>query len=384
MEVQELSCIARCIDHTLLRPDATAADIRNLCAEARQYGFASVCVNPYWVPLAAAELAGSPVKVCTVVGFPLGASATEIKVAETEDAVRAGAQEIDMVLNIGELRGGNYDAVRGDIQAVVTAAHRGGAIVKVILETGLLDDDQKIIACTLAQARGRGIRQDLHRVSAPHGATVHDVALMRRTVGAEMGVKASGGIRTLEDLKKMLAAGATRIGASASVKIIEAASAVTQPSMTQPRKAPVRFRERVELLDFLLEVSRITAETLDLDKLLENVAAIVKDVVPYDLFAILLWSDRQQGLSIRYAIGHREEVVRTLTIRLNEGITGAAAATRAPILVDDVRQDPRYLNALDAVRSELAVPMMARGKLVGVIDLQSTRLQRLHRSRTAA
>jgi phosphoserine phosphatase RsbU/P len=144
--------------------------------------------------------------------------------------------------------------------------------------------------------------------------------------------------------------------------------------MTQPRKAPVRFRERVELLDFLLEVSRITAETLDLDKLLENVAAIVKDVVTYDLFAILLWSDRLQSLSIRYAIGHREEVVRTLAIRLNEGITGVAAASRTPILVDDVRQDPRYLNALDAVRSELAVPMQARGKLVGVIDLQSTRL----------
>src|SRR5580700_4294 len=144
--------------------------------------------------------------------------------------------------------------------------------------------------------------------------------------------------------------------------------------MGNPRKSAV-FRERVELLDFLLEVSRITAETLDLDKLLEKVAVIVKDVVPYDLFAILLWSDRQKGLSIRYAIGHREEVVRTLTIALDEGITGAAAATRSPIVVDDVRQDPRYLNALDAVRSELAVPMLARGRLVGVIDLQSTRLR---------
>ena len=153
--------------------------------------------------------------------------------------------------------------------------------------------------------------------------------------------------------------------------------------MTQPRLSPtrssgksqVRFRERVELLDFLLEVARVTAETLDLDKLLENVAAIVKDVVPYDLFAILLWSERRQALGIRYAIGHREEVVRTLEVTLNEGITGAAAATRAPILVDDVRLDPRYLNALDAVRSELAVPMIARGQLVGVIDLQSTRLK---------
>ncbi len=154
---------------------------------------------------------------------------------------------------------------------------------------------------------------------------------------------------------------------------------MTQPSMTQtraphPRKTQVRFRERAELLDFLLEVSRITAETLDLDKLLENVAAIVKEVVPYDLFAILLWSDRQQGLTIRYSIGHREELVRTLVVPLNEGITGAAAASREPILVEDVRRDPRYLNALDAVRSELAVPMMARGNLVGVIDLQSTRV----------
>jgi sigma-B regulation protein RsbU (phosphoserine phosphatase) len=145
--------------------------------------------------------------------------------------------------------------------------------------------------------------------------------------------------------------------------------------MGSPRKAPVRFREREELLDFLLEVSRVIAETLDLDKLLENVATIIKDVVPYDLFAILLWSERSQGLTIRYAIGHREEVVRSLTVPLNEGITGAAAATRTPILVDDVTKDPRYLNALDAVRSELAVPMMARGKLVGVIDLQSTRLK---------
>ena len=153
---------------------------------------------------------------------------------------------------------------------------------------------------------------------------------------------------------------------------------MTQPRMTparqsQNRKSQVRFREREEVLDFLLEVSRITAETLDLDKLLEHVAAIVKTVVPYDLFAILLWSERQQGLTIRYSIGHREEVVRTLVVPLNEGITGAAAATRQPILVDDVRQDPRYLNALDAVRSELAVPMMVRGQLVGVIDLQSTR-----------
>jgi len=216
--------IAATIDHTLLRPEATATDIRQVCAEARKYGFASVCVNPYWVPLVAGELAGSPVKVCTVVGFPLGASATAVKVQEAETAIRAGAKEIDMVLNIGELRGGNCDAVREDIQAVVQAAHKSGAIVKVILETALLDDSQKEIAATLAKLAGAEFVKTSTGFG-PHGATVHDVALMRRVVGAEMGVKASGGIRTLEDLKSMTAAGATRVGASASVKIIEATAA---------------------------------------------------------------------------------------------------------------------------------------------------------------
>jgi deoxyribose-phosphate aldolase len=213
--------LARCIDHTLLRAEATAGDIRRLCAEARQYGFASVCVNPYWVPLVVAELAGSSVKVCTAVGFPLGASATEVKVAETEVAVRAGAQEIDMVLNIGELRGGNHDAVRRDIEAVVAAAHSGGALVKVILETALLDDPQKIEACNLAKLAGAEFVKTSTGFST-HGATVPDVALMRQAVGPQMGVKASGGIRTLEDVRSMLAAGATRIGASSGVKIIEA------------------------------------------------------------------------------------------------------------------------------------------------------------------
>ncbi len=152
-------------------------------------------------------------------------------------------------------------------------------------------------------------------------------------------------------------------------------SSNSNPAQPAPRKSKVRFRERAELLDFLLEVSRVTSETLDLDKLLANVASIVKEVLAYDLFAILLYNEKQQGLSIRYSIGHREEVVRSLIIKLDEGITGAAAAARQPVLVDDVRQDPRYLNALDAVRSELAVPMMARGKLVGVIDIQSTRVK---------
>src|SRR5260370_28845732 len=143
---------------------------------------------------------------------------------------------------------------------------------------------------------------------------------------------------------------------------------------TPARKSTVRFQERAELLDFLLEVSAATSETLDLDRIMGNVAEIVKDVIPYDLFAILLYSERQRGLSIRYAIGHRDEIVRSLVLPLGEGITGAAAASRQPILVPDVRSDPRYLTARDAVQSELAVPMLARGKLVGVIDLQSTRL----------
>jgi deoxyribose-phosphate aldolase len=217
------TAIAALIDHTLLRPDATASDIRKLCEEARQYSFASVCVNPYWVPLAASALAGSSVKVCTVVGFPLGANSTAIKVAETKEAVQAGAREIDMVLNIGELRGGNNDAVRQDIQAVTEAAHRANAIVKVILETALLDDQQKAVACTLAKNAGAEFVKTSTGFST-HGATASDVALMRKTVGPDMGVKASGGIRTLEDLKNMVAAGATRIGASAGVKILEAAA----------------------------------------------------------------------------------------------------------------------------------------------------------------
>ncbi len=218
------SSIAALIDHTLLKPEATAADIRKVCAEARHYGFASVCVNPYWVRLVAEELAGSLVKVCSVVGFPLGVSATQIKVAETAAAIRDGAQEIDMVLNIGELRGGNHDAVRTDIQAVVEIAHACGAIVKVILETALLDDQQKIAASLLAKEAGA----DFVKTSTgfgPGGATAADVALMRRTVGPAMGVKASGGVRTLEDLRTMAAAGANRVGASASVKIVEATAA---------------------------------------------------------------------------------------------------------------------------------------------------------------
>jgi deoxyribose-phosphate aldolase len=221
--------IARLIDHTLLRPEATRESILQLCNEAREYNFASVCVNAYWVPLAASQLAGSDVKVCTVVGFPLGATSTEAKVGETEAALRAGAQEIDMVQNIGALLGDDDRAVEEEIALMAAASHRAGAIIKVILETALLSDDQKIVACRLAQMAGA----DFVKTSTgfgSSGATVQDVELMRRTVGPTMGVKASGGIRTLDDALKMLAAGATRIGASASVKIVEAARSADKRS----------------------------------------------------------------------------------------------------------------------------------------------------------
>ena len=213
--------IAALIDHTLLKPEATEAAVRQLCAEAREYGFATVCVNPVWVPVAAGELAGSSVKVCTVAGFPLGANATQVKSFEAGVAIREGAREIDMVLNVGALIGSDFDAVRDDIADVAETVHGGGAILKVILETALLTDEQKITACRIAKEAGADFVKTSTGFSS-HGASAPDIALMRRTVGAEMGVKASGGIRTLEDLHKMVAAGASRIGASASVKIVEA------------------------------------------------------------------------------------------------------------------------------------------------------------------
>ena len=216
--------IASLIDHTILKPEATRADLLKVCREARQYNFASVCVNPYWVPLVRTELAGSPVKICTVVGFPLGATSTESKVAETGIALRDGAQEIDMVINIGALRSGDNEAVKSDIRQVVRVTHEAKAIVKVILETALLDDNQKAIACTLSKLAGADFVKTSTGFSTS-GATAHDVALMRSVVGPEMGIKAAGGIRTLADLQAMTAAGATRIGASASVKIVEATAA---------------------------------------------------------------------------------------------------------------------------------------------------------------
>ena len=212
------------IDHTILKPEAVREEVKKICEEALKYGFASVCVNGSWTRLVASELRGSPVKVCTVVGFPLGAMSTAAKAAETRVAISDDAREIDMVMNIGALRGGDRNVVESDIRSVLEVAHSNGAILKVILETALLTDDEKILACRLAQAAGADFVKTSTGFSKS-GATVEDVALMRRTVGPSTGVKASGGIRTLEDFRAMVAAGATRIGASASVRIIEATAA---------------------------------------------------------------------------------------------------------------------------------------------------------------
>jgi len=212
--------VARLIDHTILRPEATRDDVRRLCGEALQFEFAAVCVNSFWTKFVAGELHGSSVKVCTVAGFPLGAACTSAKVSETLAAIRDGAHEIDMVINIGALRGGEREIVKSDIQAVVAASHGHDAMVKVIIETALLDEAQKVLACRLAQDASADFVKTSTGFSKA-GATTADVALMRRTVGKSMGVKASGGIRTLADLRAMVAAGANRIGASSSVHIVE-------------------------------------------------------------------------------------------------------------------------------------------------------------------
>jgi len=214
--------LAKYIDHTLLRPDATLEEIDVLCDEAMENGFASVCINPYWVKRSADKLRGSDVKVCTVIGFPLGAATSDVKAAETRKALRDGAREVDMVINVGALKSGQHDVVLKDIERVVDAAHETGALTKVILETALLTDEEKVIASSLAKRA----RADFVKTSTGFsggGATIYDVALMRETVGPDMGVKASGGVRTLEDAEDMIAAGATRIGASAGVQIIGAA-----------------------------------------------------------------------------------------------------------------------------------------------------------------
>src|SRR5271156_3413587 len=212
--------IARLIDHTLLKPDATQDEIRKLCEEALQYRFASVCVNPWNVAQAAEILRGSTVKVCTVVGFPLGATLPEVKVFEAQKSIERGAQEIDMVINIGALKSGRLDAVKEDIQGVVAASHHAGAICKVIIETCLLTREEKVQASLAAKNAGADFVKTSTGFSTA-GATPDDVRLIRETIGPNTGIKAAGGVRSLEDLQKMIAAGATRIGASAGVKIIE-------------------------------------------------------------------------------------------------------------------------------------------------------------------
>jgi deoxyribose-phosphate aldolase len=214
--------IASMIDHTLLKPDATRANIEELCREAAQFKFATVCVNPTWVAVAAKLLAGTGVRVCSVVGFPLGATTPDVKGYETRRAIFDGAREIDMVINVGALKSGDLRVVECDIESVTTPCRDAGALSKVIIEAALLTDDEKITACTLAKAAGA----DYVKTSTgfgPGGATAADVALMRRVVGAEMGVKAAGGVRDLEGMKAMIAAGATRVGASAGVKIVQQA-----------------------------------------------------------------------------------------------------------------------------------------------------------------
>jgi deoxyribose-phosphate aldolase len=214
--------VAKYIDHTLLKPDASQDQIAQLCYEARKYSFAAVCVNPTNVKLCAQLLKGSPVHVCTVVGFPLGATPPEVKAYEAQQAIDDGATEVDMVINVGALKSKDYTLVERDIATVARTCHTGGAILKVIIEAALLTDEEKVIACQLAKAAGAEYVKTSTGFG-PGGATVHDVELMRRAVGPEMGVKAAGGIKSYQDARAMVAAGATRIGASAGVKILQEA-----------------------------------------------------------------------------------------------------------------------------------------------------------------
>lgn len=212
--------IASFIDHTLLKPEASEADVLKVCAEAAEYGFKSVCVNPIWVKTVTTALKGSGVLACSVVGFPLGATPTDVKSFEARGAVLDGADEVDMVINIAAARAGDKGALVEDIAAVAETVHGGGAILKVIIETALLTDEQKVLACQAAVEAGA----DFVKTSTGFnggGATVQDVALMRRTVGPDLGVKASGGVRSLADAQAMIAAGATRIGASSGIAIVK-------------------------------------------------------------------------------------------------------------------------------------------------------------------
>lgn len=224
--------VAMYIDHTLLKPDATSEQIRALCEEARTYGFASVCVNPGWAPLCIEMLEGSGVKVCAVAGFPLGATLPAVKAFEARELVALGIDEVDMVINVGKLKDGDYRLVHEDIAGVADECREGGALLKVIIETVLLSEEEKIAACALSREAGA----DFVKTStgfAGGGATVDDVALMRMVVGPEMGIKASGGVRSAADAFAMIAAGATRIGTSGGVRIVKELANVTGASGAQ-------------------------------------------------------------------------------------------------------------------------------------------------------
>ncbi len=227
--IPEDRSLAGMIDHTMLKPDATSDKVAQLCFEAKKYHFASVCVNPTHVKLCADLLKDSDVKVCTVIGFPLGATSPEVKAFETRNALDNGATEIDMVINIGALKAGETELVARDIRGVVETAHAAHALVKVIIETALLTDEEKVIACLFAKEAGADYVKTSTGFSGG-GATVHDIALMRRAVGPSLGVKASGGIHTHEEAEALVAAGATRIGASAGVKIIQADKTAAAPA----------------------------------------------------------------------------------------------------------------------------------------------------------
>lgn len=215
MKIQEF------IDHTLLKPESTEEQVKKICSEAKKYEFASVCVNPYYASLVSSELKGTGVKTCVVIGFPLGANTKEVKAFETKQAIENGANEVDMVINIGALKDKKYDVVKEDIKAVVEAA-KGKAHVKVIIETCLLTDDEKVKACELSKEAGADFVKTSTGFSTG-GAKAQDVALMRKTVGEDLGVKASGGIRDYKTCMEMIEAGASRIGASAGIKIVEEA-----------------------------------------------------------------------------------------------------------------------------------------------------------------
>ena len=228
--------LAKMIDHTLLKPDATSDQIAQLCYEARKYGFASVCVNPTHVPLCAELLKGTAVKICTVIGFPLGATPPEVKAFEAQTALKQGATELDMVINIGALKAKDLTLVARDIRGVVQVGHDAGVLVKVIIETALLTQEEKVTACLLSKEAGADFVKTSTGFSGG-GATVEDITLMRRVVGPEMGIKASGGVKTLEDAQNMIRAGATRIGASAGVKIMQAGQASAAPASASQASA---------------------------------------------------------------------------------------------------------------------------------------------------